>query len=341
MFVKVLVSGLNKLEVRFESPVLAAKALADKYPYRVPPECVPREQHGECHANFLRKQQCSFAWDWGPAFVPIGINGPVYLRIIDSFDFDFWASVYPRPTSPQKLTDWEIEVDVRLNQTFKFGESAVLTVRIDELNFVQTVSNLTLDQNNVFKLKFSLNGAYKIALWWPNGYGAQQLYEFKLTIEQPGSGSVNKTKRIGFRSVQLIQDPVDSHPEHGLTFYFKINNVPVFLKGSNWIPADPFNERISSEKLNWLLKSTQLANMNVLRVWGGGNYESDEFYDLADQLGIMIWQDFMFACATYPTDDAFLNNVISEVTYQVSPSLAFKIFTFIYFIMDIISVLIK
>lgn len=115
--------------------------------------------------------------------------------------------------------------------------------------------------------------------------------------------------------MELIEEPIKGSP--GLSFYFKINGFPVFLKGSNWIPADSFQDRVTSELLRLLLQSVVDANMNTLRVWGGGIYEQDEFYELCDELGIMVWQDFMFACALYPTDQGFLDSVRAEVAYQV------------------------
>ena len=129
--------------------------------------------------------------------------------------------------------------------------------------------------------------------------------------------SIVKTRNIAFRSVQLIQEPVLQTADQGLTFYFEINNIPVFLKGSNWIPMNVFQDRLNKTYLIWLMKSVADANMNVLRVWGGGEYETTEFYEIADQLGIMIWQDFMFACATYPVNTEFIDNVKQEVQYQL------------------------
>ncbi|CAJ0915447.1 unnamed protein product [Ranitomeya imitator] len=131
--------------------------------------------------------------------------------------------------------------------------------------------------------------------------------------------------QIYFRTVELVEEPVGGSP--GLSFYMKINGVPIFLKGSNWIPADSFQDRVNSDRLRNLLQSAVDANMNTLRVWGGGIYETDEFYSICDDLGYngnrftcvlhIIWQDFMFACALYPTDDWFLDTVREEVTHQI------------------------
>lgn len=149
----------------------------------------------------------------------------------------------------------------------------------------------------------------KVQLWWPNGYGEQKLYLLHVKVII-GTDVVEEKKKIGFRTVELVQDPL----EKGLSFYFKVNGIAMFAKGSNWIPSSVFPEKLSARKtVSYLLKSAKDTHMNMLRVWGGGVYESDLFYDLADEYGIMIWQDFMFACNMYPTTKTFLDNVKDEV----------------------------
>ena len=169
--------------------------------------------------------------------------------------------------------------------------------------------DLTIDGNNLYQTKFKikpfevkeLNYVISInrklfQLWWPSGYGQQNLYDLTVVVTL-GEKSLKKSKKIGFRSIELVEEPVSVDSSHGLSFYFRINNVDVFLKGSNWIPADSFQELIDERRFRDLLGSAVLANMNVLRVWGGGLYEKEEFYKIADELGILIWQDFMFACS--------------------------------------------
>lgn len=327
---KYLNTGANVLELRFESSVKKARDMAANYPYRVPPTCVPKVQHGECQVNFLRKQQCSFSWDWGPAFAPIGINGPVRLNFFNetnNFDFDFSVNVYPLE-SPNNFSNWALNIDLRLNQTSTFSNFVLLEVKIDTIGYISNRNLTVSDQNAYIKTQFTIKNDNQIKLWWPSGYGQQPLYNLKVSVSLPdGSKSIVKSKRIGFRSVVLVQQPIENEMkinllsfiiDFGLTFYFTINQQPIFLKGSNWIPADSFQEKISQSKLAWLLNSAKLANMNVLRVWGGGVYEKDEFYDLADEMGIMIWQDFMFACGAYPTNKDFLDNVAYETWYQVN-----------------------
>lgn len=163
-----------------------------------------------------------------------------------------------------------------------------------------------------------------VDLWWPNGYGNQALYDLQIKWEDVRVNDVllrdydfyiaSKTICIGFRTIELVQDKM----LNGLSFYFKVNGIPMFMKGSNWIPSHILPEKsFDKGKIKELLKATRDANMNMLRVWGGGLYESDYFYSLADEYGIMIWQDMMFACAMYPAENDFLDSVRLEVKNQV------------------------
>ena len=303
--------ALNHIQIKFASPIRHAEALAHIYPYRMPPECPPQVQHGECHVNFLRKQQCSFSWDWGPAFAPIGL-GQVRLDSVSNFDFNFSLSVYPTGNGTD-LNKWNLDIDLNI-LVLVVGQQANVKVNISDLVFEYEVPIQIMQLRTFNRLSLYLDDE-NIKLWWPNGYGEQNLYTITIKAEV-GKSLIQKSKTIGFRSVELVQEPVSE--DAGLTFYFRINHLPIFLKGSNWIPPNVFQELTTLEYLTWLLESSRDANMNVLRVWGGGTYESEEFYELTDRLGIMIWQDFMFACSAYPTNAEFIENVRSEVVYQVS-----------------------
>ncbi len=164
-----------------------------------------------------------------------------------------------------------------------------------QLKFVLQNTSFIYETNTTFDHIMSISLAIpdeNIQLWWPNGYGDQNLYTLNIYNQEQLIGS----RLIGFRTVQLIQH--DYGPNiNGTSFYFLINYQQVFIKGSNWIPPDAFQERVTDERLERLLTSAKLANMNMLRVWGGGIYERDSFYEIADRLGIMLWHDFMFACS--------------------------------------------
>jgi beta-mannosidase len=166
---------------------------------------------------------------------------------------------------------------------------------MSQLKFVLQNTSFTYETSITFNHNLSVSLLIpdeNIQLWWPNGYGNQTLYTLSVYNQKQLVGS----RLIGFRTVQLIQH--DYGPSiNGTSFYFLINYQQVFIKGSNWIPPDAFQERVTDERLERLLRSAQLANMNMLRVWGGGIYERDSFYEIADRLGIMLWHDFMFACS--------------------------------------------
>ena len=146
----------------------------------------------------------------------------------------------------------------------------------------------------------------KPELWWPNGLGPQKLYtiETRLLDDKGGVRDARRT-RIGLRTFEVVH----ARDKEGKSFFIKVNGAPVFMKGANWIPADSFVTRMTDARYRFLLQSAADVHMNMLRVWGGGIYEDDRFYDLCDELGLLVWQDFMFACSMYPGDEAFVENV--------------------------------
>jgi beta-mannosidase len=159
----------------------------------------------------------------------------------------------------------------------------------------------------------------KSDLWWPRGYGESPLFPLKVTFHPTSTSNSSQvqeqTVSVGFRKARIVQDPIKG--QEGLTFYIEVNNVPVFAKGANWIPADAFESRVNASVIRGLVKSAYDANMNTLRNWGGGIYQHDAFYQICDELGIMVWEEFMFACSMYPRDDQFLDTVQEEVRHQV------------------------
>ena len=164
-----------------------------------------------------------------------------------------------------------------------------------ELKFILENSSFSFETNITFHHEASVSLSIPnkmVRIWWPNGYGDQILY----TLSIYHQGQLIGSRSIGFRTVELVQQ--DYGPNiNGTSFYFRINSHPIFIKGSNWIPPDAFQERVTDERLERLLISAQLAHINMLRIWGGGIYERNSFYETADRLGIMLWHDFMFACS--------------------------------------------
>ncbi|KAK5647300.1 hypothetical protein RI129_002192 [Pyrocoelia pectoralis] len=310
--------GSNTVEVRFISPVIKSRELFKKQSeeYVVPPLCVPAEYNGECHVNHIRKMQASFGWDWGPAFPSMGIWKNVYLQAYNS-------TILVDVTTFITLNDTENVWNLQLNTYFEESKNNVIlgelkVTLITELAEISELYNISVSKNENGELLWTRNITVRktyVNLWWPNGYGNPSLstliVTFTSTEHQERSERVLK---IGFRTVELVQNEI----ENGRTFYFKINNVPIYVKGSNIIPISILPELGQNEtRIQFLLQSARDANMNMLRVWGGGVYESDVFYKLADELGLLIWQDFMFACSMYPVDEHFLKSVTDEVTYQV------------------------
>ncbi|XP_049271905.1 beta-mannosidase-like [Rhipicephalus sanguineus] len=176
-----------------------------------------------------------------------------------------------------------------------------------------------LNASNMFvRYEVSVKSVLKgiaIHRWWPVGYGQQSLYTLQILVSV-GDDLFEQTVRIGFRTVQLNEDMIQGF-DTATAFYFVVNDIPVYAKGSNWVPPDIFPERITNDYVKELLLSVKEANMNMLRVWAGGVYETDYFYSLADELGILIWQDMMFSASLYPADRSFLQSVATEVQQQV------------------------
>ncbi|XP_015586922.1 beta-mannosidase isoform X2 [Cephus cinctus] len=310
-----LLDGTNELKIIFASAVKAAEELYNKQAmnYIVPPTCVPNTYHGECHVNHIRKMQASFGWDWGPAFPSMGIWKDVELITVENV---LMSDVTVDIGKSDAV--WEVEVTIffqllssDLNKWIKCDLRAEL--KISELAIISN-SKVTVLDTNATNCSIVLRVPKEaVHLWWPNGYGEQRLYNLKVQ-SLIGQESTEKNIRIGFRTVELVQEPL----EKGLSFYFRLNEVPIFAKGSNWIPASIFPEETANEEtVRDLLFSAREAHMNMLRVWGGGVYESDFFYNLADEYGIMIWQDFMFACSMYPAGESFLESVKAEVEQNV------------------------
>uniref|UniRef100_A0A672HVY4 beta-mannosidase n=1 Tax=Salarias fasciatus TaxID=181472 RepID=A0A672HVY4_SALFA len=295
-----LKDGENVLEVRFLSPVLYASEQRKAHPYRVPPECPPEVQHGECHVNFIRKAQSSFSWDWGPSFPSVGLWRPVRLEAFDALRL-VQVSCVPLYSESSASSTFNPPLRVK-PQPCSSVNTVVIWRGIDLHSLCVCFFSF---------LFFSIFQKKEVKLWWPNGHGEQPFYN--LTIQ--GFQDLFSSK-VYFRTVDLYQGQIVGTP--GLGFFFRVNGKPIFLKGSNWIPAHSFQDQVTPAVLRNLLQSAVDANMNALRVWGGGVYEQDLFYHICDEMGIMVWQDFMFACAMYPTEADFIQTVREEVLQQVT-----------------------
>ncbi|XP_036046975.1 beta-mannosidase isoform X2 [Onychomys torridus] len=307
-----MVRDMNSLKLKFQSAVHYAELQSKAHTrYSVPPECPPKEQNGECHVNFIRKEQCSFSWDWGPSFPSQGIWRAVRLEAYNIAHMDYltFSTIYDNASQ-----EWNIEIEASFDVVSSKPVGGQVTVAIPKLK-IQKKYDINLQQRQrIVKLLVKISKEVPVETWWPHGHGNQTGYSMTVLFVLDEGLHIKKSAMVYFRTVQLIEEPIKG--SSGRSFYFKINGLPIFLKGSNWIPADSFQDKVTSELLQLLLKSVVDANMNTLRVWGGGIYEQDEFYELCDKLGIMVWQDFMFACALYPAKKSFVESVRAEVAYQ-------------------------
>ncbi|NWU97336.1 MANBA mannosidase, partial [Upupa epops] len=308
-----MIKEVNFVEVQFLSAVSYAEEQSRRHKaYSIPPLCPPPVQKGECHVNFIRKEQCSFSWDWSPSFPTQGIWKDVRIEAYNLYHLVYFSVT---PFFVKSTQQWSLEIESIFDVVSPKPIAGVVTVNIPKLQTQQTFSVKLQPGEGSIVLLVNINKSSAVEAWWPNGHGKQTGYNMTTTFIMEEGYQIEKVSKAYFRTVELVQEPIPGSP--GLSFYFRINGRPIFIKGSNWIPADSFQDRVTYDTLWLLLKSAADANMNALRVWGGGVYEQDEFYDICDELGIMIWQDFMFACALYPTDQNYLESVKAEVKHQV------------------------
>lgn len=291
-----LKQGENVLRVKFRSPINEILPLMKKLDYELPAS----NDQGEKTSPWTRKAPYQFGWDWGPRFVTSGVWKPVNLVAWDN------ARIEDLHIKQNKLSKENAELIASVEVIASNNSDA--TIEIENLTDKKTVATKQVKLNsgvNKIDLDFAISNP---KLWFPIGLGEQPLYNFRAKLSVNKKQIDEQTKRTGLRTLQLRQKP----DEHGISFEFVVNGIPVFGRGANWIPADIFPTRVTKERYKNLLTSLKDANMNMIRVWGGGIYEDDYFYEFADENGILIWQDFMFACSMYPGDKKFLENVRHE-----------------------------
>lgn len=282
--------GENSIEIHFLSPVQYVKAKQEEEP-------LPANANGINGVAHIRKPACHFGWDWGINMPVSGIFGNIEILFYNNEIRDFWVR-------QEHLENGTVKLHIRANK--RLDGSGEITAPNGE------------------RIPFGIeNGKAKVIiekpqLWWTrelSGNESQPLYTIAI-------GSVKK--RIGLRTIELDR----SNDEYGADFKFILNGVPIFAKGANVIPPDAMPDRIGKSTAEKIVSDAVHANFNMIRIWGGGYYGSDELYDLCDEKGILVWQDFMFACLMYPFyDEAFIKNVLGEVKYNVRrisshPSLA-------------------
>ncbi len=299
--------GENELIIYFHSPTRIGLEKYDALDYIIPVSDNDQSQNGGLGDKqvsvHVRKAGYHFGWDWGPRLVTSGIWKPVTLR---GWNEAIIRDVFIKQKNVESsiaLFDANLEIESQVQTTTKlifsidgqeaFTEDVDLGIGINEYSFPLEIKNPEL--------------------WWPNGLGDQKMYEIDVQLNHNKKILSQRTVHTGIRTVEVIQEP-DSV---GKSFYFKVNGHPVFMKGANYIPQDVFLNRVTPDKYEHIIMSAKNTNMNMIRIWGGGVYEKDIFYDLCDKHGILVWQDFMFACAMFPGDKDFLDNVRHEAIDNV------------------------
>lgn len=289
---------LNELRIVFKSALKQSRALEEKHGTFT---CF----NGETSRVHARKAQYHYGWDWGPLFLTCGPWKPVKLVTY----------------STAKINDFYVKpiVDENLQAELSF-EVEVESISDDCRLLIEIFSSAG---KLIKTIKESSNKSYIFdpikledpELWYPKGYGKQPLYKFVAKLQQSGQIIDSIVTEVGVRRARLVQEPVKD--QDGSSFYFEVNNIPIFCNGSNWIPAHSFSCSLTDDDYVDLIRLADEGNQNMIRVWGGGFYENDILYKQCDKLGILVWQDFMFGCAIYPGYKEFIDNVTHEIVDQL------------------------
>lgn len=299
----------NILKVYFHSPVKIDVPKWDALPYQYPASNDQSENGGLFNKKisiFARKAGYHYGWDWGPRLVTSGIWRPVYIRAWSDLRINDVFIEQKEVGAGRAVIAGHVELDADKDMN---GVLVTITDEVTGRVLGEWQADLKRGTNRV-TVDFVL---HKPKLWWSNGLGEPFLYRFRTDIIAGGELLDSKTERVGIRSLKVVHQP----DKDGHTFYIELNGHPVFAKGANYIPSDNFLPRVTPENYKRTILDAAGVNMNMLRVWGGGIYENDVFYDLCDEYGIMIWQDFMFACSMYPAEGALLNNIHQEAVNNV------------------------
>ena len=255
---------------------------------------------------FTRKAAYHFGWDWGPRLVTVGIWRPVYLQAWNESRIEYLR--FQQTMIGKDEANISMSVDLLVNVKQTYGVK-VLNSKTGE---VYRDFTIPLDRTNQTGVAFQFS-IKNPKLWWVRNFGEPYLYPIKVQILAQGRVLDEKEANLGIRTLELIREK----DEIGESFYFKINGKKVFAKGGNYIPPDNFLSRVAEKDYKEVIQNAIDANYNFIRVWGGGNYENDIFYDLCDKEGILLWQDFMFAGGMYPGDLDFLSNLSEEIIQNV------------------------
>jgi len=294
--------GENKIEILFTSTLPYGRERQAEH-YHVHTGIGHHRLEG---GNWVRKEACNYGWDWGPMLLTAGIWKPIYLLAVQT------SRIESVMLEPVVFADDSAALKLRVKTTPFAFDSHVLETHIEYEGECIESNRISLDASAEVEFEMALDQVHR---WWPAGMGDQPLYHVSLRLSTANGKPVDcLTKTVGFRDLELVTE----FDQWGQSFKFRANGIDFFAKGANWIPSDTFTSRIHTHEVQDILQSAVEANMNCMRVWGGGLYESDEFYRICDRLGICIWQDFMFACSAYPLHQpGFMENVLIEAEQNV------------------------
>lgn len=303
--------GENKLRIYFHSPIKMDMPKFDALKYPIKATNDQSENGGVFNKKvsvFARKAGYHYGWDWGPRLVTSGIWRPIYLIGWNNLRIN---NVYYRQDN---ITAKRAQVMVITDVTAENNGIATLKIKADGVKTQWSKTVHLQKGENKIEIPVVINHP---TLWWTNGLGDPHLYTFTTQLTMLGKDNGNtdiRSERIGLRSLKVIRDKDAA----GTTFYFRLNGINIFAKGANYIPQDNFLPRVTPERYKKTILDAVNANMNILRVWGGGIYENDIFYNLCDEYGILAWQEFMFACDTYPMNPEMLDNIRHEAIDNVT-----------------------
>lgn len=282
----------NTLSIKFTPTRLKEEIEKNKLKYTLP----------EGGRIFTRKAQFQYGWDWGPSLNTMGIWKDVSLNAWDDAKIE---NVFLKKKS---YTEDQAKITAKITLSNPPKEPTLIVVSAAGKDFSLPIQ--ARNQTKQFDIPLTIDNP---KFWWPHNLGEPYLYEIEVKLLKADVVTDNMTVNHGIRNVSLVTD----EDQYGQSFYFNVNGTPVYIKGANYIPQHSLQNRVTDEHYETLLNDVVEANMNMLRVWGGGIYENDIFYDLCDQKGLLVWQDFMYACAMYPGDDQFLQNAKHEAEDQL------------------------
>eukprot|EP01084_Bolivina_argentea_P123214 218359_1 len=329
----------NNITIIFPSKVKTALQLYETCNITTDGLCPPHlsrknVEYGFDNFNYLRTEPVSFGWDWAPAFAQIGIYRDIYLQAYnDAVIRD--VMIFTEPTIQHNFDTWSLKATVTIdsgytnvmnttfNNTIVSNNSIQITLKlyIDELH-IHKYMNISIAEYIVTNFTFEIDNINNITLWWPNNWGHQKLYLMSVQLGE----NIPFNLSIGFRTIKLIQNPIQG----GKSFYFEVNGKAIPIHGSNWVPIDSFygdSNRVNISTFVNRFIALKQSNQNMIRVWGGGVFETNNFYNLADKYGIMIWHDMMFAGSNYWANSYYLYSIQKEIydtihRLQYHPSIA-------------------